>query len=523
MRKEKSGVLTVFVCLILVLMLTFLCTVAEAVRIAGSRIQAQAAADSAMDSLFSEYHRPLFENYDLFFISGVYDTGVFAPENLTGRLSAYMSYNLQPEKENRLLQNTDFWLLTPESCRLTSYTVATDHDCSAYRTQAADSMKYEVGKQLLDKLQSWEEDPPDIEALEKSLSDRETKSDEEIRKQEALLREEQEAAGGQEAAGESQDGHGPSGTAALATPEPDAFNPITFIKELKKKGILQLVMPASAEISEKTIPEEESLSKRKLLQGTAGGQEKGLLDDLKEKALFHEYLLSKFSSAVKEKPLHFSEGKALSYKLEYILAGEDKDMDNLKSVVHRLLLVREAANFAYLMTDSVKQVQAETAALAVTGLAGIAPLCKAVKYGILLAWAYGESIMDVRSLLAGGTVAPVKTEATWQLELENIKTLVSGNDKSANVQEGGLDYEGYLRLLLFGEKEETITLRSLTLIEQNIRLQTGEEGFRADGLVAQVTAETSCRIQPLFFSFRFMRQYVYSPSFTAVSEGAYIK
>ena len=47
--------------------------------------------------------------------------------------------------------------------------------------------------------------------------------------------------------------------------------------------------------------------------------------------------------------------EGLSYQLEYAVAGKDTDMENLKSVVMRLLAVREAANLSFSVIRPVRR------------------------------------------------------------------------------------------------------------------------------------------------------------------------
>ena len=50
---------------------------------------------------------------------------------------------------------------------------------------------------------------------------------------------------------------------------------------------------------------------------------------------------------------------ALQYELEYILAGKNSDIENLRWVAGRLILFREAANAVYLYSDRVKVAEAD--------------------------------------------------------------------------------------------------------------------------------------------------------------------
>ena len=62
--RQKAG-LTVFFALILPLILSLLLAMAETVRVQCARLYYTQALNSAMDSLFSQYHAELWKNYRL--------------------------------------------------------------------------------------------------------------------------------------------------------------------------------------------------------------------------------------------------------------------------------------------------------------------------------------------------------------------------------------------------------------------------------------------------------------------------
>ena len=53
--------------------------------------------------------------------------------------------------------------------------------------------------------------------------------------------------------------------------------------------------------------------------------------------------------------------------------------------------------------------------------------------GILLAWAYGEAIMDIRTLISGGKVPLVKNAEDWKLSLSGLMQLGSAGENVAAV------------------------------------------------------------------------------------------
>lgn len=91
----ESASITVFLSICFVLTAALLLTVTEASRTAAERLYLQLALDSAMESLFSQYHRPLWENYRLLGLE--YRDKEVLKEELSDFLRPYMeSENLFP-------------------------------------------------------------------------------------------------------------------------------------------------------------------------------------------------------------------------------------------------------------------------------------------------------------------------------------------------------------------------------------------------------------------------------------------
>lgn len=185
--------------------------------------------------------------------------------------------------------------------------------------------------------------------------------------------------------------------------------------------------------------------------------------------------------------------KKLSYELEYVIGGKESDRENLDIVVTRLVAMRFPANYGFLLGDSTKKAEAEAMAATLAGVIALPALVGIIKQAILLAWAFGESIMDVRSLLAGGKVELVKRKENWQLQLSSLLNL-GKEEGDVQKKETGLSYREYLRMLLFLQKEDECTMRSLDIIEMNIRQKKGEF-FRIDSCVSKLEIKSICKIR----------------------------
>lgn len=67
-QKQVNGEITVFLSLTLTCICALMCGLLESARVAGSGWYLQMAADSALDSLMSQYHRDVWEDYHLFLL-----------------------------------------------------------------------------------------------------------------------------------------------------------------------------------------------------------------------------------------------------------------------------------------------------------------------------------------------------------------------------------------------------------------------------------------------------------------------
>ncbi len=178
------------------------------------------------------------------------------------------------------------------------------------------------------------------------------------------------------------------------------------------------------------------------------------------------------------------------------MSGKSSDQENLEKAVHKLLLVREAGNFTTILQDGKKRALAMEIATAAVGFTGIVPLIQAVQIGILLAWSYLESILDVRCLLSGGSVALVKSVTDWKSDVslgeEGLK-----QQKEEEGQDEGLNYREYLQLLLLLVQEESLVCRAMDVMEQNIRLK--KPAFRMDHQIYGMRLEGLYNARPMFW------------------------
>lgn len=434
---------TAFLSLIFILLVTFIGGIMESASIQMAKNYRRADVNRAMESVFAEYQKELLENYDIFALEGTYESGSYSEKGVTDRMAYFGADNIENE-----------------ICRIQ---FLTDNRAQAFYEQVTYYMQNKYG----------------IDALKDKLSMTDTwKAQEE--KAESYYKESGEKE--KELAGMLEETGG-------ELPKED--NPIAHVSQLKGKSLLDLIMPENVAVSDKKINLNEVVSKRERNKGYGDfsdvAESTGTLSSL----LFGEYLLEHFSMATdKEKT------GVLDYELEYIYAGKGSDRENLETVAKKLMLMRFGANYIFLQNSSAKRAEAETLALTLCTLAAVPALEKAAMQVILLSWAFGESIVDLRALLKGNKVPLVKTEESWQLSISGLMKLgESGDINDGKDSAEGLSYREYLRMLLFLKEKETVGMRALDMIEQNLRTTCKMGFFKADCCISRMEIKSNVRLR----------------------------
>lgn len=475
--------MTVFLSLILMLLMTLLLTLAEGVHliglVAGQRQMSAYATEGAM----GEYNRVLWEEYGILGLDVGYGKDLFDLSELEQRLRV----RLDEELEDSLYQTK----LT--SCAALSYQLLTDHGAGPLIRQAARQEASQVGEAGLDKLLSYirgkesSEDKPDLAAMlrdgKKTLEDLRKAKGEDRGKED---RSDPSAEDGAEPAGESGGRIEPPG---LGVRQPK-INPIQAALDWKNKAILGQVLPADCKLSERRPADGDRPSKRKRIRGTYEGKEEA---DGKDQALFRLYLRDHFSRFGKTR----GKGHAFSYEMEYILCGKEGDSANLEAMVVRLLALRELDNCRCLLADPARMAQVEELAVVLAGASMNPAILQLVKGGIVAAWAYLESVLDLRLILSGGKAALLKSPADWTSDIYEFPAYFDSRVK-ARESAGGVTYDMYLMALLLLADSEEIAIRAMDLMEASIRQEPDYGACCVDHMICGLKMYYAYEASPYF-------------------------
>lgn len=473
MKKDmKRAEITAFLSMVFVLLVSFVLGILEVSVIQTSGNISRLAVDRALFSIFGEYQNQMFEDYNVFAIDA--------------------SYGLEPFSENRLTDRMRYYGTSGIEQEITGIQYLTDDSGQAFREQVLEYMETKYGVSLVRNLtgltSEWKEESIQGEKM--------------AEEQAGILdeaKELRESAGSAVLPGEDSGNTDDSGGS-----EKSMSDPFTYLEQIEKSGILSVVMPKDMELSGLKIDRMDQASGRNLRRGRGTFPKRQETGGLEERLLFNEYVLMNFTNAAQEAPngteavteqIPETEGRSLAYETEYILEGKDSDKENLEAVLMKLFLIRMALNYTCLLGDKTRQAEVTALAVAVTTVLLMPEAAEVVKQLILLAWAAGESVVDIRTLLLGKRTALIKKPENWQLSLSSLLTLGSGTEQTEGEDvPGGISYKEYLRAFLFLKDADDVTMRTLDRIEENLASEHGMKYIRADQCVTKLEVENTAQI-----------------------------
>lgn len=477
-RNRQQGSITVFAIIVIGLVVGFLLTLLEGARANELRRIARLRTDMSVESAFANYNQVLWETYRLLGNNLVQAEQII--EDSAG--SGYTEYEY----------GVNFLLLKLQSTEVEGYTLLTDGDGSAYIQTVSSYMQnnilYETAKALYNQFESIRNlvNSGDITGteIEDALESLEALENSKISEKEGKLINQVTAAAD---SGERVRSVGTSGENVTE----NSSNVLEEVRHMQQTQLLELVIPDTTELSDSEFDLSNSVSQRELEKGKNSVTEE---TDWLDRVLLQQYLLTYFADYSNP-----AKDRGLSYELEYLIAGTDNDIENLRTVVNELLMIREAANFVYLLSDGDKMLQAELLATVLGGASANPAIIQVVKIGLLLAWAFAESVLDVRALLQGKKIPLVKSQDLWTLALENIGSL-SKEYLVAKESDLGISYKTYLGILLLFQSDRSLAYRAMDM--QEITLQKTDDSLQMDQMIVRMRVTNTYTCAPVFASLK---------------------
>lgn len=472
MRAEKggsgaapAGYLTIYAALSLTVMISLCLVLIEGVRRNTIAFETECVMDIGMDSVLAEYHRELLRRYGLLMVDCSYGTDYPSYYNTQQHLETYLMRNLSYEDCSQLsFLYRNLLDMELEEVRIQKVSLATDDGGRVFQHRAAECMRSRLGLEAVDHVLDWLETVEGYGLLDQNVEGQIDQVSSQLQQYDGMEKQIAEEE-----------------WIRIAIPDPTEA-----VGQMRREGILKWVVEDVSQLSSAAIDPSLYVSAR-----AAGGEiNHGNYPETEPLALSDNLFLLEYFLTYAGHYGAVREDSGLQYQIEYLLCGNACDRDNLHQVVNTLCGIRETANTVYLLGSTAKRAEVETLAAALSGAIAMPELQPLFETALILTWAYLESLYDVRTLLAGGRVALLKTDESWHYSLANIW---SPRVESREGDGEGLSYQDYLRILLYLQPTDTLSLRFMDLIEMDIRRTSGNSCFRMDGCMDGLEAEAVIR------------------------------
>lgn len=247
-QRYLKGEVTVYLSLVFILLISFAGAMLESASLQNVKNYRRADMTRAVESIFAEYQKELWEVYGIFALEGSYETGSYNEELLKERLAYYGASGMDQE--------------------ITRIQLLTDQGASAFYEQVTAYMENKYGldkvKKLVGQTDTWKAGEEALQNYERDGA----KTEQELQE---LLSQKEEL--------------------------PEEENPLSHVAKLKSMPLVDLIMPKGRVMSKKSITLSEMVSHRKRNQGYGDFSDVAGSGSTISKLLFGEYVLEHFKMA----------------------------------------------------------------------------------------------------------------------------------------------------------------------------------------------------------------------------------
>ena len=461
MRKE--GYITVYLSLTVAVILIFIITLTEGIRVQTIKFQTECVMDIGLSSIFAEYNRELLEQYGMLAIDTSYGTADADTEHTKIRLLMYMNKNFDAPGNMTAINYRDLTAIHADNATLSDVSFLSDEEGMVLKYQIVKYMKEKTGLSYVENILGGSTDS-EVDSKYRQLESEKNSSFGRIQD---ILDEINEVRRQEE------------------KDEVSIENPAEQVERMRHSLMLDLAVCDSSSIMRREVNLSDYISHRSYREGEGLWKNQEVPGGVVNNYLFRKYLMEKcgYYGSIKQ-------NSRLGYQLEYLLYGKNNDFDNLDEFAKQVFRARYVINAAYLFSNSAKMSQAAALAATVTTGIGSPQLSEMVKITILFSWCYAETMQDLRILFDGNGVAYIKDDSTWNVPLSELLIFSTTLDSYQAVN-GGKTYYDYLTEFLFLKDEKTLRMRLMDIMEMDIRMTVGNRYFQMDKCVYQLKANVN--------------------------------
>lgn len=442
MIRDERGSMSAFLAMLFLIFLLLISVCAEGIYIYTAKGKAMAVYMSGFSHTKGNYQKELADMYYIY--------------AMDPRYKKKLETDFADRMKESLDNSEDSFLFQTGNTKLSDEVNLTAQKGEVLKYQIRQQMKYEIGSDLL---KTWTNNIRTSTDLQKQITD--------IKGQ--ISKDEKEAQKQQEDRENTKKSDKKDNEQIKPSAKKD---PRKGFMKLLKEGSVSLVM-GKKKVSDLPIDivyGKKDTTKQKIWDFMNRKTMEKEMDKLKETSSADSFTSELPVIFYAQKYFHCltdtSKKEGTKYEIEYLIAGKDSEKENLGAVFWKMIALRFLTNAACVYQDPVKEKEATLLAASVLGITGFPPVVAVAKNLLLIALAYGESVIDVRNLAEGKKVPIVKTVSDWQLSFSGLATL---NCKQKPAKQG-MKYEDYLLLLLIMQKDKRQKyFRMMDMMEQNIK------------------------------------------------------
>lgn len=479
----QKGSMTIFFSMLVVTLGSLFFSMSAVVRLVEMKNRSLVVTQEALQNTLSEYQPYLWEQYEILALDENYGAaeekiGAKEVSMVQERVADFCWENAYGDVE-REEKGVDFFRLQVVSCQMTGCERLTDNQGAWFRRQAVQAAKKQISQEALEQWMSKKETAENISAEEGEVEQKVMSA------KEAMEAEKEESSKDKQDEKESETEKKEISIAYE--------NPFSVFQLVKEQGVVGLIT-GNGDISEKSISLEGCVSHRKRCAEESvkkEGQEEKAADML----WYSWYLLHNFNSYTKKKG-----DRVLDYEMEYLVTGKNSDRENLESVLKKLLAMREGQNLITILSNPDMVQKSKSLSLAMAGASANPVVVEAVQTAIVAVWALVESILDVRTLVQGGSISVWKSRQEWVSDLYTLGNYLAPSCRAVE-KENGISYQHYLVVFLMAQEKNALGLRPLDLIEKQLQQQEGGESVRMDHFLCAIRFRAAYQGKPLFLGY----------------------
>ena len=480
-RHRVFGSVTVFFAMTVMVIASLFFTLTETLRYLALDRSAEMFSARTNDSAEALFNKVLFEEFGILGIDVSMGSGTADPSYLMNKISVMADENGNPETKN-----LNFLRLASEAPEYEYLTLYSDDDGDAFVKAGTMRLLSQLPRNVVDTIQKDGKDVSTAGASDVSLTSIIDSGNRAYKKR-----------------NEPYDKDSVSNVDLVPVTEEQVKkyegkeNP-SGLYAANKTGLLDKILPEGRTVSDRSVEKNTLLTGRSNIRtGIKGGTEPDANAGLLDNALFREYVLYNYSSYTNP---HDRGG--MLYEAEYVAFGRPTDRDNLEEYCNFVIALREAQNIIAIYNDPQKITEVTAYATALGGATANPAVIEAIKLALIATWSFTESVLDLRTLLAGKNVPDLKTPDQWTSSLMNLSELIAGKGMAKEATgPASISYNGYLRLKLNITSQRDAAYRTMDMTENDIRQVSGYERIRMDGMLCYAGVKYTYTAKPIFLAF----------------------